>query len=592
MEKDRLSRKLAVLLHADVVGSTTLVQKNETLAHQRIQSLFKSFTKTIDAYCGTTRELRGDALVAEFDRASDAVAAALAFQILNGELNSTIDDDIQPRLRIGISLGEVIIADNTITGAGIVLAQRLEQLAESGGVVVQGAISETVPSRMPFEFVSLGEQVLKGFDQPVRAFAANLRQGEELPTPEAEAISEPAKPTALPIPEKPSIAVLPFTNMSGDPEQEYFADGITEDIITTLSKIPDLFVIARNSTFTYKGTAFDMIKVAQELGVRYVVEGSVRKAGQQVRVTAQLIDASTGHHLWADRYDRTLTDIFALQDELTREIVTAVDVELTEGDQIRVWRDSAGDMTAYEFFAKGRDFFSQNTRKAISQGQQEFEKALALNPQFAAAHAYIGWNHAVAGVWWSDDRQEAFSAARAAAEAALSLDNDQVDAHAVLAFLDLYSDEHDRAERIAEKAATLNPNNADIHIMVAMVQSFSGKPDEALVAARHACRLSPRVPEILLELGRAFFEGERFEEALDPLDKLIFNRPYWITARAFLIVTSVGLDNREMTKYHTTELLRIRPKFSVGSWTRTLAYKYPDDCERYLDRLRFAGLPE
>jgi TolB-like protein/Tfp pilus assembly protein PilF len=585
-------RKLAVLLHADVVGSTTLVQKNESLTHQRIQSLFKSFVKTIDAYRGITRELRGDALVAEFDRASDAVAAAIVFQVLNGEFNSTIDDDIQPHLRIGISLGEVIIADNTITGAGIVLAQRLEQLAESGGVVVQGAISETVPSRMPFEFVSLGEQVLKGFDQPVRAFVVNLRQGEELPTPEAEAISESAKPTTLPIPENPSIAVLPFTNMSGDPEQEYFADGITEDIITTLSKISDLLVIARNSTFTYKGAAIDMKQVAQELGVRYVVEGSVRKAGQQVRVTAQLIDASTGHHLWADRYDHTLTDIFALQDELTRKIVTAVDVKLTEGDQIQVWRDGAGDMAAYEYFAKGRDFFSQNTRKAISQGQQEFDKALALNPHFAAAHAYIGWNHAVAGVWWSDDRQEAFRAARASAEAALSLDNDQVDALGVLAFIDLYSDEHDRAERIAVEAARLNPNSADSHDTLAMVQSFSGKPDEALVAARHACRLCPRTPEKLLELGRAFFEGERFEEALDPLDRLIFDRPYWITARALLVVISVRLGNIELTKHHTSELLRTRPKFSVGNWTRTLAYKYSDDCERYLDGLRFAGLPE
>jgi len=592
MAKDHLSRKLAVILHADVVGSTVLVQKNETLAHERILAVFNNFSETIISYGGIAREIRGDALVAEFDRVSDAVAAALAFQILNEELYSTIDDDIQPRLRIGISLGEVIIADNTITGAGVVLAQRLEQLAESGGVVVQGAISETVPTRMPFEFVSLGEQVLKGFDQPVRAFAANLRRGEELPTPEADAISKSVKRTALPIPENPSIAVLPFTNMTGDPAQEYFADGITEDIITTLSKIPDLFVIARNSSFTYKGTAIDMNKVAQELGVRYVVEGSVRKAGQQVRVTAQLIDASTGHHLWADRYDRTLTDIFALQDELTREIVTAVDVELTEGDQIRVWRDGAGDTAAYEHFAKGREFFSQNTRKAINQGQQEFEKALVLNPQFAAAHAYIGWNHAVGGVWWSDDRQGAFSAARAAAEAALSLDNNQVDAHGVLAFVDLYSNEHDRAALNAVEAATLNPNSADAHDTLAMVQSFSSKPDEALVAARHACRLCPRTPEQLLELGRAFFEGERFEEALDPLDKLIFNRPYWITARALLIVTSVGLDNRELTKYHTTELLRTRPKFSVGRWTRTLAYKYSDDCERYLDRLRFAGIPE
>jgi len=591
-------RKLVVLLHADVVGSTTLVQKSETLAHERIQDTFRRFSETISNHGGIAHEIRGDALVAEFARASDAVSASLAFQAINTTHNEQLSDEIRPVLRIGIAMGEVVVADSTVTGEGIVLAQRLEQLAEPGGVVVQGSVSETVPTRMPFEFEYLGEQTLKGFDQPIRAFVVQLKSGEQIPDSDSSGLipefgtSDAHERPPLELPDKPSIAVLPFTNMSGDPEQEYFADGITEDIITTLSKIPGLFVIARNSTFTYKGTAIDMKQVAQELGVRYVVEGSVRKVGQQVRVTAQLIDASTGHHLWADRYDHTLTDIFALQDELTRKIVTAVDVELTEGDQIRVWRDSAGDMAAYEHFAKGRDFFSQVTRKAISQGQQEFEKALALNPQFAAAHAYIGWNHAVAGVWWSDDRQEAFSAARAAAEAALSLDNDQVDALGVLAFLDLYSNEHDRAERIALEAATLNPNHADTHDTLAMIQGFSGKPDEALSTARHARRLSPRISENLLELGRAFYEGERFEEALDSLDKLIINRPYWITARAFLIVTSVGLDNRELTKYHTTELLRIRPKFSVGSWTRTLAYKYPDDCERYLDRLRFAGLPE
>jgi class 3 adenylate cyclase len=217
MEQDHLTRKLAVILHADVVGSTLLVQQNETLAHERIQAAFHNFSDTIKTYGGIARELRGDALVAEFERASDAVPAALAFQVLNEEINSKLDDDIQPQLRIGISLGEVIIADNTITGAGVVLAQRLEQLADPGGVVVQGSVSETVPARMPFEFESLGEQMLKGFDQPVRAFAARLQPGKELPAPEIIATPQSAGPEGLQVHDKPSIAVLPFTNMSDDP---------------------------------------------------------------------------------------------------------------------------------------------------------------------------------------------------------------------------------------------------------------------------------------------------------------------------------------------------------------------------------------
>ena len=277
MVKEQLSRKLAVILHADVVGSTSLVHRNETLAHERIQAVFQQFSETINSYGGITRELRGDALLAEFERASDAVPAALAFQVINGEFNFRLDDDIQPQLRIGISLGEVIIADNTITGAGVVLAQRLEQLADAGGVVIQGSVSETVPNRLPFEFESLGEKQLKGFDNPVRAFIARLQQGEEIPAPEARARADTNAPcdSQAPLrltpesyealtgerfefPEKPSIAVLPFQNMNGDPEQEYFADGMSEDIITALSKMPDLIVIARNSTFVYKGRAVDI----------------------------------------------------------------------------------------------------------------------------------------------------------------------------------------------------------------------------------------------------------------------------------------------------------------------------------------------
>ena len=354
MERDQLSRKLAVILHADVVGSTSLVQQNETLAHERIQAAFHQFSETINSYGGITRELRGDALVAEFDRTSDAVTAALAYQVLNEEFNATVDDDIQPKLRIGISLGEVIIADNTITGAGVVLAQRLEQLADPGSVVVQGSVSETVPVRMPFDFECLGEQVLKGFDQPVRAFAVRLQPGKELPAPEVTATPYSVEPEGLQVPDKPSIAVLPFTNMSGDAEQEYFSDGITEDITTALSYFTDLFVIARNSAFSYKGQSVDARQIARELGVRYLLEGSVRRLGNRIRINSQLINAITGGHIWAERFDGNLDDIFELQDEITRKIVGSIapQIELAEVDRSR--DTTLKNISSYELSLKAK----------------------------------------------------------------------------------------------------------------------------------------------------------------------------------------------------------------------------------------------
>jgi TolB-like protein/class 3 adenylate cyclase len=401
MEKEHLSRKLAVILHADVVGSTSLVQKNETLAHERIQAAFHQFSEAIKSYGGITRELRGDALVAEFDRASDAVAAALAFQVSNGELNATLDDGIQPQLRMGISLGEVVIADNTITGAGVVLAQRLEQLADSGGVVVQGSVSETVPTRMPFEFESMGEMTLKGFDHPVRAFAARLRPGEELPEPETDATPKTAEPKGLQVPDKPSIAVLALNNMSGDPEQEYFSDGITEDIITELSRFSILYVVARHSSFAFKGEKVDIKEVAEKLGVQYVVEGSVRRVGNRARITAQLIDAETGKHIWGERYDRELDDIFAVQDEVTRAIVATIAAQLGKTVSENAARKTTTSIKSYEYILQAnRKYYRFNPDDNIAAAQL-YQKAIERDPQFSRAYAglantcttdyFLGW---------------------------------------------------------------------------------------------------------------------------------------------------------------------------------------------------------
>jgi len=358
MAMDSRSSKLAVILHADVVGSTLMVQKDEHLAHERIQDTFRRFGETINNYSGHVLELRGDALLAEFERPSDAVVATLAFQNSQPDYLSTLDDDLKPKLRVGISMGEVVVADSTVTGAGVVIAQRVEQLAEVGGICITSTVQELLPKRLALDFVSLGEQQLKGFDDPVRVFKVTLKSGESLPLPQAKSLPKahqrkwkPAAFVAFFIlsiiagigywggindvvdpPGNTSIAILPFENLSGDAEQEYFADGMTDDLITDVSKIPDLLVIARNSVFPLKDTDLSTKQVAEKLGVRYVMEGSVRRAGKQVRINVQLIDSTTEGNVWAERYDGTLDDVFAMQDKITRSIVS--ELSLTLGIQI------------------------------------------------------------------------------------------------------------------------------------------------------------------------------------------------------------------------------------------------------------------
>ena len=379
------SRKLAVLLHAAVVDSTSLVRLDEVLAHERIQGAFRRFSEIIASHGGTALELRGDALVAEFSMASDAVAAAVSFQTANTDHNQKLPDDIRPAVRVGIAMGEVVVADNTVTGEGIVLAQRLEQLAQPGGLCIQDAAYQTVPKRLPYEYQNLGEHALKGFDEPVRAYTATLKPGEAVPQPVS--IARPGE-HASQLPDRPSIAVLPFTNMSGDPEQEYFSDGITEDLITELSRFRSLLIIARNSTFTYKGKSVRVQQVAEELGVQYVLEGSVRRAADRVRITAQLIEASTDAQLWAERYDRELDDIFAIQDEVTQSIVGTVAGRIEAAAIDRTRRKTPQSLTAYDWVLRGLHEYNQHElrdHKATSY----FEEAVELGPEYARAKAYL-----------------------------------------------------------------------------------------------------------------------------------------------------------------------------------------------------------
>jgi adenylate cyclase len=361
---DAPARRLAVMLHTDVIGSTALVHLDEGLAHERIQDAFRRFSLTIEEYGGKTLEMRGDALLAEFGWASDAVCAALSFQAANTSFNGSLTDEVRAQLRVGLSLGEVIIADDTVTGVGVVLAQRLEQLAHAGGVVIQGAICEAVPTRFPFDYESLGERDLKGFDRPIRAFAVFLQDGQVIPPPESvtPALSQESygatKSGVIELPDKPSIAVLPFENLSSDPEQDFFADGFAGDIITGLGRIRQFFVISRNTTFFYKGQTTDAKTVAKELGVRYLLEGSVRKAGNRVRVSAQLIGGETGNQLWAERFDRQVTDVFDVQDEITELIVGALEPELGYAERSRIRLRPTDSLDAWGYYQRGLDHMS------------------------------------------------------------------------------------------------------------------------------------------------------------------------------------------------------------------------------------------
>jgi TolB-like protein/class 3 adenylate cyclase len=508
MAKDHLSRKLAVLLHADVVGSTSLVQKNETLAHKRIQDTFRRFSETIASHGGIAHEIRGDALVAEFARASDAVSASIAFQAANTTHNEQLSGDIQPALRIGIAMGEVVVADNTVTGEGIVLAQRLEQLAEPGGVCIQGAAYETVPKRLPFDYEDMGECQVKGFDHPQRVYAVT-EQAESASRPESG--SEPA--LALPdLPDKSSIAVLAFNNMSGDPEQEYFSDGITEDIITELSRFRSLFVIARNSSFAYKGKSFNAVEIGQELGVAYLVEGSVRKAGNRVRITAQLIDAESGNHVWAERYDRNLDDIFAVQDEVVQEIAASVPGQLNVAAMDRARRRPAESLSAYDCLLRGewlmfRDFTDRNVIPL-------FERAVEIDPQCARAYIQLARLHAYSftqGVPVDEAARSAFPLA----EKALELSPSDPSIQSIAAATYMMMCEHHLARQHMERAISLNPNDGEVMASAVFVLNYLGDQEEGLrwdrIRARHDPVSSDGYRENTVDL---YYMARRYEDAI------------------------------------------------------------------------------
>ncbi len=476
------------------------------------------------------------------------------------------------------------------------MAQRLEQLAEPGGVVVQGAVSETVPTRMPFDFESLGEQILKGFDQPVRAFSASLRSGAELPASEGHTSLKTEKPDGLQVPDQPSIAVLPFTNMSADPEQDFFADGMTEDIITALSKVSSMMVIARNSTFIYKGKAVDVRQVGRDQGVRYVLEGGVRKAGQRVRITAQLIDASTGEHRWAERYDRDLEDIFAVQDEITRRIVSELDVHLRVGEEARLTSGGTDNLEAWECVRIGTDLLDGYRTVDVSEALRLAQKAIDIDPDYAQAWlllAYCQWHAQEQPGVSEEERERLLKSAQEYHQKALKIDPSLARSIAALALYDLHLRKYDDAVANVNKLVKSAPNNAAALAISAAILIKCGQPQIALERIQKAMRLSPVYPWwYLMMLGQSARLLGMTEVAIDAYSEIVR-----LDSDSFEglvgLAQILGESNRiREAKATATEVLRVNPEFSISEWVGNLAYKDPAEILRYARGLRDAGLPE
>jgi adenylate cyclase len=583
MSKDDLSGKLAVILHADVAGSTQLVQQDEQLAHERIQDAFRRFSDTIGKYHGRVQELRGDALLAGFERASDAVTAALSFQSDHADHLVDFNDDIRPEVRVGIALGEVVIADRTVTGAGVVLAQRVEQLAQPGGLCVTSAIHEALPNRLPFIFESLGEQGLKGFEDPVRVYRVQQDKDKPIPPPQQE-IRQPKPPNrllrifigaallvvagfgiwqkisapreepasvelmAFPLPDKPSIAVLPFNNMSSDAEQEYFADGMTEDLITDISKISGLKVIARHSTFPYKGQNPDLIDVGMALGATHIIDGSVRKSGSTLRITIQLIDASDGKHVWAERYDRELRDVFSIQDEIIGEIITALSLKLTPEEEKRVARHNTLNLDAYDLFMRGRQQESFFTRESFIEAKRYYEQVVALDPNYAEAWARLAQIHTLNGqLGWDEDVKAADQRALHFVEKAIAIDPDNPFSRFSYARI-LARDSlgrHDQALEEARKAVVLDPNFADAYAYIGQLHVFLGHAEQAIEPITIAMHINPGFPFWYdITLGQAYFYLRDFETSVEYMEKGLERNPNISFMRA-IYAAALAMNGQE-----------------------------------------------
>jgi adenylate cyclase len=591
-----LKQRLVAILAADAAGYSRLMAGDDRATVAALDTARAVFRRHVEGNQGRVIDMAGDSVLAVFETAAGAVAAALAIQQEIGASAEAVPEDRRMRFRIGVHLGDVIEkADGTVYGDGVNIAARLQGLAEPGGVTLSDMVHGAVRDRIKATFEDAGEHSVKNIPRVVRAY--RVLMGGAVPTQATSATA--AKPPLagaeidLSLPDKPSIAVLPFINMSGDPEQDYFADGLVDDIITTLSKISGLIVIARNSSFTYKDRAVDVRQVARELGVRYVLEGGVRKSANRIRITTQLIDAGTGAHVWAERYDRAIDDIFAVQDEITLVLATEMQVRLTEGEQARLRYATTNNIEAWTHWVRGLSHYRRGlSRDALTQALKCWQEANALDPSSASLHAMLGLLHyadARFGFW--DDRETALRKGSVYVDKAILLDPENSDAHMTRSLLLMLQRRFDEAVLAAHKAIEHGPGSADNAAFASFVFANAGLVQEAVVQIERAMKLSPIFPPLYLgQLGHAYRLAGRYDEAIAACETYHKRSPGRGVTDLVIIYGELGQP--EKAKVWAAQLLLAQPKFTIRSWADT---QFRMDTARFqaeMAALRAAGLPD
>jgi adenylate cyclase len=587
MAEGRINRKLAAILAADVVGYSRLMASDEagTLAALK-RHRQQVFEPAVAAHQGRIVKLIGDGTIVEFASVVDAVNCALSVQRSGDSLQ---DESLhQPRiiLRIGINLGDVIIEGDDIYGDGVNIAARLEPVAEPGGICISSIVNESIGNRIDARFKDGGHINVKNIDRPIRIWRWH-------PDAHAPVTDGPRPNTGIPQPHT-AIAVLPFTNMSGDPEQEYFSDGISDDIITDLSKIAGLTVIARNSSFTYKGRSADVRTIGRELGVQSVLEGSIRRSGNRVRITAQLIDATSGGHLWGDRYDRDLTDIFEVQDDVTRRIVDALKVTLSPAETERLAKAKTSNLAAYDYLLRGRELMlgKEKNRQTFEQSIACFKKALEHDPDYSQAYACLGFAHIFDYQnRWTDDPDSSLLLVKQYARQAIEKDPNEPLARCVSAMAASFEKDLDRARSEIDVALSLNPNFALAHNLRGSNRIYSGKPLEAIPEIEHGMRLDPALSSQFLHfLGMAYLLARKYEIAAAVLKQRIVLVPRTDFSRALLASALGHLGELEEACRVWGELKEINPNYAFADHVGRLPFRRKEDVERIADGLRKAGL--
>ena len=589
MAGERVERRLAAILAADVVGYSRMISIDEAGTLSRLRGIRLEIVNPVIAeHGGRIFKLMGDGLLAEFPSAVQAVRAAIAIQARMGDWNRISADGKPMEIRIGVHQGDVVVEGRDLLGDGVNVAARLETLAEPGGVCISARVHEDAAGKINLQAKDMGEQKLKNIDRPVRAY--RILPPSEHPTPKA-AVDHPT----LPLPDKPSIAVLPFQNMSVDPEQEYFADGIVEDIITGLSRVGSLFVIARNSSFTYKGKPIDVRQIGQDLGVRYVLEGSIRKAGSRIRVTGQLVETTNGRHIWTERYDRELTDIFEIQDELTRAVVASVQtqVEIFEGEII-----SRDRLDVWSLTKRAWRRILDLELPALEEAMQLGEEAMRLDRRSARAHAVVSVAlHHLGLMGGGPDAHQKVTRARDLARAAIELDERDEFAHWAYGNARQWLREGDHGISAYERALELNPNYSLAYGLLGSALCSLGRTEESILASLVAIRSNPRDPSNFFRyssLAWAHFIAGRFSEAVEWAQKSIDRKKQWWTPHLLLIASLAQLDRMEEAESAVTNYLRVYPNGSLRdaniAWLS--AARFAVSKEKLLLGLRKAGLPE